>query len=343
MNFTLISEITSKRADFFLQAAKLQNMSVTVIPYPPPTMLSAFDISNLNMIKLDPPVYNNPNITDIYSEIAPYISFWKRIGQASDIRCLNSIDSIINTLDKQTCKSILMEAGIPCTPLLPQVSSIESLRKMLLQLELPGAFIKPRWGSGAAGVLAYRLPSRGRPELLCTSAKMLNGQLMNTKHLYTLSSSKAIEEIVNQILSQDTVIEKWLPKAKFRGRYFDLRILYQFDKIVYTIARQSTGVITNLHLNNSPMEVSFLPTRTLDEIAVLCGKAAKLFPGLRVSGMDILLEPGTYTPYIIEINAQGDLIYQDIYADNSIYADQVRFISCLKRRKSNDFMPYKGT
>ena len=50
------------------------------------------------------------------------------------------------------------------------------------------------------------------------------------------------------------------------------------------------------------------------------------FPGLRSAGIDILLEKGSLRPRIIEMNAQGDLIYQDIYHENVIYSQQVRMI-----------------
>ncbi len=59
------------------------------------------------------------------------------------------------------------------------------------------------------------------------------------------------------------------------------------------------------------------------EIRCLCRDAMKLFPGLLSAGIDILLEKGTLRPRIIEINGQGDLIYQDIYAENTIYKQQV--------------------
>ena len=50
--------------------------------------------------------------------------------------------------------------------------------------------------------------------------------------------------------------------------------------------------------------------------------AADCFPGLRCAGIDILLERGSLKPRIIEMNAQGDLIYQDIYHENIIYRRQ---------------------
>ena len=50
------------------------------------------------------------------------------------------------------------------------------------------------------------------------------------------------------------------------------------------------------------------------------------FPGLRSAGIDILLEKGSLRPRIIEMNAQGDLIYQDIYNHNVIYGHQAEMM-----------------
>ena len=45
-----------------------------------------------------------------------------------------------------------------------------------------------------------------------------------------------------------------------------------------------------------------------------------------MAGIDILLERKTMRPLIIEMNGQGDLIYQDIFGENNIYREQVEKI-----------------
>ena len=47
-----------------------------------------------------------------------------------------------------------------------------------------------------------------------------------------------------------------------------------------------------------------------------------MFFGLGSVGIDILLEKGSLRPRVIEMNGQGDLIYQDIYGENQIYERQ---------------------
>ena len=43
-----------------------------------------------------------------------------------------------------------------------------------------------------------------------------------------------------------------------------------------------------------------------------------------MAGIDIAFTKNMKTAYIIEINGQGDLIYQDIYNENIIYTNQVK-------------------
>ena len=96
----------------------------------------------------------------------------------------------------------------------------------------------------------------------------------------------------------------------------------------FLLARLSRGPITNLHLNNRPLKIEELrlPDYVLDDIFQCCKQAMGCFPGLSTAGIDILLEKGKRNPRIIEMNGQGDLIYQDIYHDNRIYRHQAEIM-----------------
>lgn len=69
-----------------------------------------------------------------------------------------------------------------------------------------------------------------------------------------------------------------------------------------------------------------LPAPVLESVGEICRKAMGCFTGLRSAGIDILLEKGSLKPRIIEMNAQGDLIYQDIYHQNLIYGHQAEIM-----------------
>ena len=218
-----------------------------------------------------------------------------------------------------------------------------------------GVFVKPRCFSGAAGVAAFRMHPANGKRMLYTSCRLKQGQLINTKQLACIQGREEIHSLLDELLSLGCVVERWHPKADFRGKSYDLRIVFQFGHIASMVARQSRGPITNLHLNNQAVEVGELGLDeiTLRRIEEICEKTyeayAKPFAGemaaelegrcgpdpanggAAVLGMDLLLEKGTLQPRVIELNGQGDLIYKDIYGENRIYKEQARYLSGLSR------------
>ena len=186
-------------------------------------------------------------------------------------------------------------------------------------------FVKPRYFSGAAGVAAFRVQPASGKMMLYTSCRLENKELINTKKLSKLSGCSEIIDILEKLLTLGCVVERWHPKADFRGKSYDLRVVFQYGHIAHIVVRQSDGPITNLHLNNQALDVQSLglDAGMLQNIADICSRATAGFEGLNMSGIDILLEKKTMRPLIIEMNGQGDLIYQDIFGENNIYREQV--------------------
>ena len=99
------------------------------------------------------------------------------------------------------------------------------------------------------------------------------------------------------------------------------------SEIDYIVVRCSKGSITNLHLNNKAHwwnELS-LSEEVRQQIYFQCQEAVQSLD-LRYAGVDVLIERGTDIPYIIEVNGQGDHVYQDMFAHNSIYTQQIKNI-----------------
>ena len=114
-----------------------------------------------------------------------------------------------------------------------------------------------------------------------------------------------------------------------QGFSYDLRAVMQEGKMDFLLARLSKGPITNLHLNNRPLQIEDLrlPESVVCNMISVCQEAMACFEGLRCAGIDILLEKGSLNPRIIEMNGQGDLIYQDIYHENVIYRHQAEIMA----------------
>ncbi len=128
-------------------------------------------------------------------------------------------------------------------------------------------------------------------------------------------------------------MERWYAKEEYQGYSYDLRAVFQEGELDFLLGRLSSGPVTNLHLNNHPVEYKELglSEKKIDEIILLCQRCVECYPGLRSVGIDILLEKGSQVPRVIEMNSQGDLIYQDIYNKNKIYRHQAKIMKacCL--------------
>lgn len=246
------------------------------------------------------------------------------------ISFLNSPDSILQTLNKRACKQILMQTGLPVTPMLDfRAHDFEELLFCMKQTKSFQLFIKPLLASGAGGIIALRYqPNTDR--FLAQSAMFKQGRgFVNTKKIRTFRDKAEIKDMVDFILKEDCIFERWMAKDQVKNTPYDLRVLYQFDEICFIQARGAkNSAITNLHLNNMPitLEQTALPKESLFEIERICKRTMQGFDGLRVAGFDFLIELHSKKPYIIEINAQGDLIYSDIYSDNTIYRKQVEWM-----------------
>ena len=190
-------------------------------------------------------------------------------------------------------------------------------------------FIKPIFSSGAGGMIALKYQSKTNRFLAQSSMFKHGDTFVNTKKIRTFRNKDEIKEMIDFILKEDCIFERWMAKDQIKNIIYDLRVLYQFDEICFIQARGAKeSAITNLHLNNMPIDFkqTALSKECLLEIKEICKKAMAGFDGLRVAGFDFLIELHSKKPYIIEINAQGDLICSDIYKDNIIYEKQVQWM-----------------
>ncbi len=286
-----------------------------------------------------------------------------RLGEERQITFFNHPSAILMLLDKRLCKAKLRETGLPVTeellwpgqetpdrdaarspvqtkvhvqtkvsvqtkvhvrPVARMYSAEELLESMRAQ-RMFQVFIKPVYGSGAAGVSAFRFqPGTGRMALYTCAQLHPECGLVNTKRLRCFTKREEILPLLEGILALSCIVERWYAKAQCGGYSYDLRMVMQEGEPDFLLARLSKGPITNLHLNNHPMECSELglPARVREEAADLCRRAMACFPGLTCAGIDLLPERGSLALRIIEMNAQGDLIYQDMYRENRIYRHQ---------------------
>lgn len=329
----LIGGQQSKRTSFFKMAAEEHGVFVKVIDWENISKKPDFKKWQNMTVKIDPPSYKTTDLEEMHTNLELYQNTLKKLNLCKCL-FLNSPKAILDTLNKRYTKEVLMENHISVTDVIAaNISSVKQLFEIMESRRAYSVFIKPVNYSGAAGIAAFRInPVAGRMKLYTTCVPLEDGRLYNTKKLYISEDEKEITYILEKLLKLDTIAEKWYPKDNFNDKSYDLRVVYQFGHIEHIVVRQSKGPFTNLHLNNQAANIEELELKdyVLSEIEQICRRAVSLFDGLNVAGIDIMLDRGSRKPRIIEINGQGDLIYQDIYSENKIYKKQIEYLCAQK-------------
>lgn len=336
----LLGNADTKRTDYFRQAAAQAELPFLFIDWKEFDQCLDQWKARLPqaewLLKIDPPLWNSCSLGELEHLTQDYKEKLCRLSQTAQrypLEFLNHPLVIAQLLDKRECKRRLVQAGLAVTEMLkvqePDGWTVERLLAAMRQKRICQVFVKPVSGSGAAGVSAFRwYPAAGRMALYTCALLHPEYGLVNTKRLRRFSGQEEVLAYLERILALDCVVERWYAKAEYEGYSYDLRAVVLDGRTEFLLGRLSKGPITNLHLNNHPMaaERLGLPAAVLEETAALCQKAAGCFPGLRSVGIDILLEKGSLRPRIIEMNAQGDLMYQDIFQENRIYRRQARMM-----------------
>ncbi len=330
MRILLFGQSGSKRQLYFEKACRSEGAELCFLDIDTEWEKGLAAIRSGDRIKLDPPKWTDSRIAAMPSKIEIYYQKLEQISRWSEEKSacfLNTPTAIGIALNKQECKERLQAAGIDATPLLDHGgSNFEDLTEWLRAKRIFQVFIKPNFGSGAAGLMALKLHPQRRSYMAQTAMLERDGEYFNTKKIRLLVDAGAIQKMADFLLSEGAIVERWIPKAAQGGITYDLRAVYQFGRLDFLLPRGTrSGAMTNLHLNNLPLSLEdlALSTEELEKITVLCGRAAALFDGLSSVGFDILLTKSG-KPMIIEMNAQGDLLYQDIYSENQIYRRQVQ-------------------
>lgn len=291
-------------------------------------------------LKIDPPVWDSCALGQLWELVGGYreqLAELERMKAAQGVEFLNEPGAIGMLMDKPACKARLVAGGVAVTEELGEAGDVRQLLEAMQARRVTQVFLKPAWGSGAAGVAAFRWQPRSGQMVLYTCAweapgegdRKAPGGLVNTKQLRRVTDSSQVLSLVERLLKLGCIVERWYAKAEYQGYSYDLRAVVQDGQMDFCLARLSKGPITNLHLNNHPLELKELglSQAVAEEMKSLCRRAVGCFPGLRSAGIDILLERGSLKPRIIEMNAQGDLIYQDIYGENVIYRRQAEMMA----------------
>ena len=327
MQIIVVSNSLSKRIEYFIEAGKHLQTEVRFMTYG--ELFNCLPLLRQAVIKLEPCVSDETDFLKYALLNQAYKETLQRLSEMSlpdDVCFLNTPDALLRALDKKETKEVLMDKGLKVTPMLPSPRSFDELRELLAGCGR-GCFLKPRYGSGAGGVMAIRYQPNRNKWVVYTTLQQVDGVIHNTKRINRLSTEKEMIPLAEAVMQTEAILEEWIPKEQLQGENYDLRVVCRESEIDYIVVRCSKGSITNLHLNNKAHwwnELS-LSEEVRQQIYFQCQEAVQSLD-LQYAGVDVLIERGTDIPYIIEVNGQGDHVYQDMFAHNSIYIQQIKNI-----------------
>jgi hypothetical protein len=224
----------------------------------------------------------------------------------------------------------------PCNILLPRclsgIISYEHLRKQMQQQNLSSVFVKLAHGSGASGVVAYRVSPKGESAITTVERVRYQGEtiLYNSRKIRTYFHREEIADIINILCKEGVQVEEWLPKAKLQYRPFDLRVVTIAGEAQHLVVRLGKSPMTNLHLKsdrgNSEEFLQRVGAENWQAMRQTCETAARLFPNSLYCGIDLLVYPDFRRHAILEINAFGDLLPGITWDNLDTYTSEVKAI-----------------
>lgn len=229
------------------------------------------------------------------------------LAEHPHVQVWNHPVDILRMTDKLACQQALIAGAVPVPALHGTVDSYDHLRELVTRHGLHAVFVKARYGSSAAGVVAYRHTHQGQEQAI-SGAHLVEGRLINSKRLRTLTRHDEIRPLINALARQGLYAETWIPKPRHGAGHFDLRVLTLDGEPVHRIARLSRQVMTNLHLDAQRVAVDdVLSPDDQTRLTECARQAAGCFPGARMIGFDIVMRHGG-APRVLEANAFGDLL-----------------------------------
>ena len=246
----------------------------------------------------------------------------EQLAQATGIDVVNPPSDIALMTDKWRCQHHLAGHGVATPPLLGRIGSFEELDALLRRHGVDRVFVKARYGSSAAGVVAYRRNGRG-DEQATTSAHLVESldtpRLFNDKRIRTYTRRADIARMIDLVAAQDAYVERWVAKPRSGSGHFDVRMLALAGAPAHRVARVGQRAMTNLHLDSRRADPSALLTAA--ELALLestTRRAAQAFPRSGLIGFDVVVKGAA--AQVLEANAFGDLLPGLLWQGRDTYA-----------------------
>ena len=233
-----------------------------------------------------------------------------QLARLPQARVFNAPGEITLMTDKLACQRHLAAHGVPIPVLLGPVHGYEHLQSLLHEHQLDRVYLKPRYGSSASGVIAYRRNKAGRQQATTSAALQHEdgaARLFNVKRMARYETAADIAALVDALAAQELYGEAWLNKPRCGDSHYDLRVVTVAGQPAHRVARIGSQMMTNLHLDNRRGDTSsLLNAADLAALEQTAAQAARAFPASHVTGYDLVVRQGQ--AHVLEANAFGDLL-----------------------------------
>lgn len=255
-----------------------------------------------------------------------------RLAAVPGLRLLNPAGEILRMVDKFTCQLALRDAHADVPPLLGEIAGYDDFDGRFPAADAPRVFIKARYGSSAAGVIALERHRNGRL-VAATSARFGDdGRVYNHLRVTRHTDRAVVARLVDRIAAQGAYAERWVPKPRVPGSrelHHDLRVVAFLGAPRQRIARLSASPLTNLHLGNSRAAPDWHGNVEAVAVATASARAAAAFPHSHTIGLDVIVRGGVAV--VLEANAFGDLLPGLAHEGRTTYDDQAALVTADER------------
>jgi hypothetical protein len=257
-------------------------------------------------------------------------SSWGPLG----MRWMNSPASIVTAFDKHACRELWRQANVPVAPGLPSVRTYSQLRASRPERHAR-LFLKLRYGYSAMGAVA--LEWRGELVRAITTVEVTwqagRPRMFLSKRPRALQREFEIAWLIDTLAMEEIVIEEWLPKARWNGKPFDLRIVTIGGRARHAVGRANASPFTNLNLDAERMsqeEVERVLGDGSIEAKSLAERAAAEIPEAWSLGIDVLMKPNRQRGVVLEANAFGDYLPGLLCNGETTYEAELREFLTLR-------------
>lgn len=251
-----------------------------------------------------------------------------QLAELPQARVFNAPADILIMTDKLACQRHLGAHGVPIPALLGPVHGYEHMQALLHEHDLDRLYLKPRYGSSASGVVAYRCNRAGRQQATTSAALQHRdgaARLFNVKRMARYETQHDIAALVDALAAQELYAEAWLNKPRCGDSHYDLRVVTLAGQPAHRVARIGQHMMTNLHLDNRRGDAAGLLNETdLAALEATSAQAAHAFPASHVTGYDLVVRQGQ--AHVLEANAFGDLLPGLLWQGADTYAAQLTHV-----------------